>query len=269
MPGGSASHPGPLLWGPGGVAVPIAPRVGTGGGWGFEKGTPRDVCRGGGGGEERGSWKCMAAPKEGGESRVRGPRRGCPMGVDARGWGVRDVSGGYRGGGRMPGERRSRSPSSSSFTSRAAFSPSSRRLRSIMRERSAAALSSALTVQPMAAAPRSALCRHCPALRGAGGAGRGLRRGRGFRRLGGAYLRGAGLRVGGVARGKGRGGLRWGGDVGWGAGEAVTRVGCAEAALWCGQMCAAPSVFPRTDVHGDTVCTVTLVRGQGCSPAQV
>lgn len=44
------------------------------------------------------------------------------------------------------------SPSSSSFTSLAAFSPSSRKLRSIILLRSTAALSSALNVQPMAAA---------------------------------------------------------------------------------------------------------------------
>lgn len=41
-------------------------------------------------------------------------------------------------------------PSSSSLTSLAAFSPSSRRFLSIIFDRSAAALSSALTVQPMA-----------------------------------------------------------------------------------------------------------------------
>lgn len=46
------------------------------------------------------------------------------------------------------------SPSSSSFTSLAAFSPSSRKLRSIILLRSTAALSSALSVQPMAAAGR-------------------------------------------------------------------------------------------------------------------
>lgn len=52
---------------------------------------------------------------------------------------------------------RPRSPSSSSLTSRAAFSPSSRRLRSIILLRSTAALSSALSVQPMVAERRRAL----------------------------------------------------------------------------------------------------------------
>lgn len=158
---------------PGAWLPPKHPGWARGGGWGPEKGTPRDV------GGWVGSWKFRTAPNEGEESRVRGPRRECPRGVDARGGGTGCIGGVSRRG-RTAGGRRWRSPNSSSFTSRAAFSPSSRRLRSIMRERSAAALSSALTVQPMAAAPRSALCRHCPALRGAGGAGRSLGVGRGF-----------------------------------------------------------------------------------------
>lgn len=49
------------------------------------------------------------------------------------------------------------SPSSSSLTSRAAFSPSSRRFRSIILLRSTAALSSALSVQPMV--PGARACR--------------------------------------------------------------------------------------------------------------
>lgn len=54
------------------------------------------------------------------------------------------------GGGGKGAVGQGTSPRSSSFTSRAAFSPSSRRFLSIILERSAAALSSALTVQPMA-----------------------------------------------------------------------------------------------------------------------
>lgn len=50
-------------------------------------------------------------------------------------------------------------PSSSSFTSLAAFSPSSRRFLSIILDLSAAALSSALTVQPMAPRTRPVLHR--------------------------------------------------------------------------------------------------------------
>lgn len=81
--------------------------------------------------------------------------RGAGRGGAQRSWGAGHRQG--RGRPRRMEARRARagagagaSPSSSSLTSRAAFSPSSRRFLSIILDRSAAALSSALTVQPMA-----------------------------------------------------------------------------------------------------------------------
>lgn len=76
---------------------------------------------------------------------------------------------------------RPRSPSSSSLTSRAAFSPSSRRLRSIILLRSTAALSSALSVQPMVAERRRAL-----------GAGAGWQHGERLARRRPRYVRSSG-----------------------------------------------------------------------------
>lgn len=81
-------------------------------------------------------------------------RRGQEAACAVQGLGCRARSPLSPGPGPSP---RPRSPNSSSLTSRAAFSPSSRRLRSIILLRSTAALSSALNVQPMVAERRRAL----------------------------------------------------------------------------------------------------------------